>query len=186
MGFFKKPVAQVDNDDEIRREIRARVAKQAGIYDEEYIQTGKIGGNKNAAENADSIAASHVSAAAVPIITENAKGETELHFEPNKVEPASENTAPPQAKQGAPSKSGKEKKPPKEKKQKPPKKDASVGYSQKPKKKKRNVAMILFILVLLLAFVPLYYYLTGGGNHVPEMTASSCRTFGGARDGVRP
>jgi hypothetical protein len=47
MGFFKKPVAQVDNDEQIRREIRARVAKQAGIYDEEYINTGKIGGTKN-------------------------------------------------------------------------------------------------------------------------------------------
>lgn len=47
MGFFKKPVAQIDNDEQIRREIRARVAKQAGIYDEEYINTGKIGGTKN-------------------------------------------------------------------------------------------------------------------------------------------
>lgn len=170
MGFFKKPVAQVDNDDEIRREIRARVAKQAGIYDEEYIQTGKIGGNKNAADRGDAVAASHVSAAAIPIISENAKGETELYFEPNKVEPTTVKTVP---EQGASKKSGKEKKPPKEKKQKPSKKDTSASYSQKPKKKKRNVAMILFILVLLLAFIPLYYYLTGGGNHVPEMTASS-------------
>jgi len=76
MGLFKKPTPQIDNDEEIRREIRARVAKQAGIYDEEYINTGKIGGNKTGSgatdvdKPADAAEPSHVSAAAVPIVGE--------------------------------------------------------------------------------------------------------------------
>jgi Bacterial Ig-like domain (group 3) len=178
MGLFKKPVAPIDNDEEIRREIRARVAKQAGIYDEEYINTGKIGGKKTVEEAADSIPASHVSAAAIPIISENAKGETELSFEPNRSEPLP-GKADPQVQQAvltkpvSDAKPQKEKKPPKEKKQKPTKRDSAVGSSQRPKKKKKNIALILFIVVLLLAFIPLYYFLTSSSNQVPEMTATT-------------
>jgi len=179
MGLFKKPVAPIDNDDEIRREIRARVAKQAGIYDEEYINTGKIGGKKPVAEAAEGVPASHVSAAAMPIVTENDKGEAELSFEPSKVEPLPGQEPVQQIKQAVPTKTGKEtkapkeKKPPKEKKQKPTKRDSAVGSSQRPKKKKKNIALILFIVVLLLAFIPLYYFLTGSSNQVPEMTATT-------------
>lgn len=44
MGLFKKkPVVVIEDDEQIKREIRARVAKQAGIHDEEYVQTGKMG-----------------------------------------------------------------------------------------------------------------------------------------------
>lgn len=74
MGFFKKPVAQNDkvSDEQIRREIRARVAKQVGIYDEEYINTGKIGGTKKTETPVDTVepAAISVEAAveeAVPV-----------------------------------------------------------------------------------------------------------------------
>jgi hypothetical protein len=179
MGLFKKPVAPTNNDEEIRREIRARVAKQAGIYDEEYIKTGKIGGNKIAEDATDNVAASHVSAAAVPIIAENEKAETELSFEPQKGEPTADTTAAKQAIQGNPTtppqtnKTSKEKKPEEDKKQKPIKKDSSVGASPRPKKKNKNIALILFIVVLLLAFIPLYYFLTGSVNKAPEMTASA-------------
>ena len=55
MGFLKKTAAPVDNDDDIRREIRARVAKQAGIYDEEYINTGILGGWTLSAAPDDSV-----------------------------------------------------------------------------------------------------------------------------------
>lgn len=51
MGLFNKKGDIAGNDEDIRREIRARVAKQAGIYDEEYINTGVLGG-KAAAEPA--------------------------------------------------------------------------------------------------------------------------------------
>ena len=44
MGLFKKNVDLVEKDEDIRREIRARVARQAGIYDEEYVNTGVLGG----------------------------------------------------------------------------------------------------------------------------------------------
>lgn len=44
MGLFKKNVDLVEKDEDIRREIRARVARQAGIYDEDYINTGILGG----------------------------------------------------------------------------------------------------------------------------------------------
>ena len=173
MGLFKKPVAPIDNDDDIRREIRARVAKQAGINDEEYIKTGKVGGNKSTESTTDSVPASHVSAAAIPIIIENAKGETELSFEPKKLDSTSEKTVVQQTEKAVPSKPGKTPKPPKEKKQKTAKRDSAVGSSQRPKKKKKNIALIIFIVVLLLAFIPLYYFLTGGINHAPEMTASA-------------
>lgn len=98
MGLFKKSVVEVENDDEIRREIRARVAKQAGMYDEEYIQTGKIGGR-----------------------TEDVADLAEIAFGPTEAEPVE----PKPAKEPKPPKEpkpAKEPKPPKEKKQKQPNK----------------------------------------------------------------
>jgi len=70
MGLFKKKISIVENDEDIKREIRARVAKQAGLHDEEYVRTGKIGGDNIVGEmSPDVVPASHVSPAAVPIPT---------------------------------------------------------------------------------------------------------------------
>lgn len=135
MGFYKKPVASIDNDEEIRREIRARVAKQVGIYDEEYIETGKIGG--------------------IPVITETKQGEAELSFEPIKVEPTSKEPikVEPTSNQALV-----------KKKQKPVKGTSEMGSVKQARKKRMNIILILLILVLILAFVPVYYYLTGVGT----------------------
>ncbi len=150
MGFFKKPTVQTDNDEDIRREIRARVAKQVGIYDEEYINTGKIGGTNVVETPADSSEPVSVVAAvagvevlpavAIPVITENEQGETELTFEPINTENKPQEVVEKPVKQKAPTK--------------PVKQKAS-------KKKNHNLALILIILVLIFAFIPLYYYLTG-------------------------
>jgi hypothetical protein len=174
MGLFSKPTVQIDNDEEIRREIRARVAKQVGIYDEEYINTGKIGGIKveetplvssapTPVIEADATDAVLVAAdvvdtvpsVSIPVITEIDKGETELTLKPVKVKstpektPAKQNKPAPPAKQATPIKPVGKKNPSKAKKAK--------------KKKNINMALILIILVLIIAFIPFYYYLTGVG-----------------------
>lgn len=200
MGLFKKPVDQVENDDDIRREIRARVAKQAGIYDEEYVRTGKIGGDKKDNEGSGVTAASHVSAAAVSIPDRTATPEAEKPIEskpeePKAVEPRIEESKGEEPKIAAPnvadakpqtpvqatvavaaSKPPKEKTPPKEKKpprEKTPRRN-KLSSNQKPRKK-TNIALVLFVVVLLLAFIPLYYFLTGtnGNDQVMKMNISA-------------
>jgi hypothetical protein len=175
MGFKKKPAATIDHDEEIRREIRARVAKQVGIYDQEYIETGKIGG--------------------IPVITETKQGEAELSFEPIKEEPAPEEPikvepapeepikvepAPeePIKEEPAPEEPIKEEPAPEElikeepapnstvakNKQKPAKGASEMGSVKPARKKWMNAILILLILALIVAFVPVYYYLTGIGT----------------------
>ncbi len=145
MGFYKKPVASMDNDEEIRREIRARVAKQVGIYDEEYIQTGKIGG--------------------IPVITETKQGEAELSFEPIKVESTSKEPMKVEPISKEPMKVEPISNPAvAKKKQKPVKGTSETGSVKRARKKRINIILILLILILILAFVPVYYYLTGVGT----------------------
>ena len=187
MGFFKKSVQEIvndENDDQIRREIRARVAKQAGIDDEEYIRTGKFGGDKKdiatpeviaASETSQpqeapakvaptDFAASHVSAAAIPVMPVDQQAEVtrikEIDAKPEiSVEPKPEIPVAP--------------KPVKVKKEKPAKEVKAAGDRQKPKKKNRNIALILFIIALLLAFIPLYCFITEASHHAPTMSITS-------------
>ena len=182
MGLFKKPAAPVDNDDDIRREIRARVAKQAGIYDEEYINTGKIGGKKTAApttevaSDAVAVAASHVSAAAVPIAEATASvsaPEPEEKTEPAAPTPPAQTDPVQAAKTEKPSKPAKGPKPEKQKKQPKPPKEKKQKAPKGPRRKSRNIALILFIVALLLSFIPLYYFLTDAGKHLPEISVAS-------------
>jgi len=149
MGLFKKPSAPVAHDDDIRREIRARVAKQVGINDEEYIKTGKISG-KQPAQGSDVPA----EVAPVSVATETIQKPTPKEPETNK----NPNPETPSVKEIIPT----EKKKEPVAKEKKPSKDKKVSKSKKsPKKQKSTVPLIIFILLLILAFIPFYYYFTG-------------------------
>ncbi len=148
MGVFKKQAAPVEHDDEIRREIRARVAKQVGIYDEEYINTGKIGGKKST-----EVPNASTEVAPVSITTEKIQQPAS-----NKPEDVKTNTEIISAKEAVPS--AKEKTPAKETVPSAKKKKTSNGKIP-PKKKKSSIPLIIFILLLILAFIPFYYYFTG-------------------------
>ena len=172
MGFFKKPTVPVAHDDEIRREIRARVAKQVGLDDEEYIKTGKIGGKKTT-NVPDASAVPDATAEVVPVsvtaeeIEQPTPKSSEINNKPNTESPSVKEIIPPE-KEKEPA--AKEKTPSKEKepvaKEKTPSKDKKASSGKKsPKKKKSTVPLIIFILLLILAFIPFYYYFTGVASH---------------------
>ena len=145
MGLFKKkPVVVIEDDEQIKREIRARVAKQAGIHDEEYVQTGKMSRDADPKAKAETVEPKPKSEA-------KTKPATDPKVEP-KTKPATMPKSEPKTK---PATMPKAVKPAKE---------------QKGKRHRKNFLLVLIIIVLLLAFVPLYYFLTGLGEKDQQNT----------------
>ena len=185
MGLFKKPVVQIDNDDEmIRREIRARVARQVGIHDEEYINTGKMGGNKTATPALSEAGDDDLLSVPDDLIDTEALEEpvTEQTVEepvpvdlgvelevPLAEQPQEVSEEPDEPVNEIPSEASGE-----EVGAEAPiielEAESKKKSSKRSKKKNRNLALIFLILVLVISFVPLYYYLTNGGDNAPKIT----------------
>lgn len=161
MGLFKKNATFVESDEDIKREIRARVARQAGLQDEEYVLTGKIAdGNSSEEPLPDMAPASHVTPAAVPITPVRVDENEPETSQPEPMKPDREPESPKQAKEPKPARQPKPPKQPKQPKQ----------PREKRRTKKSKIALILFFVFLVLAFIPLYYFITGSSNKAPSLT----------------
>jgi hypothetical protein len=153
MGLFKKkPVVVIEDDEQIKREIRARVAKQAGIHDEEYVQTGKMG---------------RVADPKAKIETVEPKPKTTASPKPETVSKAVTSPKPETMSKAVTSP-----------KPETVSKAVKPAKKQKGKRGRKNLLLVLAIIVLLLAFIPLYYFLTGlGEKNQQDTTEDTIQTL---------